>query len=436
MVSGQIYDPAEKNYQVSNLRIFLGQNEAEGQIHFNFSSQKPKIKAFLCSQKTEMGPFKLAFDASGPIKKLSIEKLDLNLGTESLIALKMNGVIKDVNSLQGANLHFTARGEDLANLEKLTARQLPLRGAFSATGKVIIPAKRIYQFPDVKVLLGKNDIGGSLILDLSDKNPQLTTVLSSKKIDLRGLLRPDLEKVSVVQLLPYLEPVKLAVKLTGHPEKSSVEDLDFSGGTEQLINIRLKGHINDLRNLKGVSLSLTARGKDVAKLKQFTDQELPLRGNFLIASQITDPAENNYRFSDLKMVIDKNEVLGRVDVNLSGSYPVIGVELSAQRFDLKPLSMPDKEWLMRVKSLPDLGMFKLTSKLAFPDGILSLEKLDFRAGSGQIAQIRLNGNIKDLRSMRGMDLNFILKGNDVARLKKFTGQSLPLQGVFSVSGQW
>ncbi|MBW2250570.1 MAG: AsmA family protein [Deltaproteobacteria bacterium] len=340
-VSGKISSPATKNYRISDLKILLGENKAKGRIDLNFTRKRPRLTALLASEKTVLGPFKLALNLSGPADKLEIEKLDLNFGSESLVAVKLTGAIKDLNLLKGVNLNFTARGKDLANLEKLTGRPLPVKGAFSAFGKVIIPAERIYKLSDLKVLLGNNDIGGSLVLDLSGREPEITAELSSKKVDLTGLLTSDNEQLAAIRLLSYLEPVKMKLKLIGHTDRFAVEDLDFNGGTEQLGKLRLTGVIKDLQSLEGMDLSFVLKGDDVANLKKVTSLPMPIKGLFIVSGQVANLSAKAYKFSDLKVALGENNFKGSVDLNLAGKLPRVVAALSSQKLDLRPILQRD-----------------------------------------------------------------------------------------------
>ena len=49
--------------------------------------------------------------------------------------------------------------------------------------------------------------------------------------------------------------------------------------------------------------------------------------------------------------------------------------------------------------------------------------------------LTLDGTIRDVRSQRGIDLVFAMKGADLATLGKVTGKPLPLKGPFEVSGR-
>jgi uncharacterized protein involved in outer membrane biogenesis len=51
------------------------------------------------------------------------------------------------------------------------------------------------------------------------------------------------------------------------------------------------------------------------------------------------------------------------------------------------------------------------------------------------ATITLDGTIKDVFAQRGINLKFVVKGNDLATLEKAFGESAPVKGPFDVSGR-
>jgi uncharacterized protein involved in outer membrane biogenesis len=51
------------------------------------------------------------------------------------------------------------------------------------------------------------------------------------------------------------------------------------------------------------------------------------------------------------------------------------------------------------------------------------------------ATVTLDGTIKDVFAQRGIDLKFVVKGNDLATIEKALAKSLPLRGPFDISGR-
>ncbi len=193
-VSAQISDPEAKVYTVSDLRVVLGDNEVNGQIDLSLAEKVPFLTARLTSQRFRYGQLKLDLKMTGPVEKPAIEKIDLKIGNPDLAKIHLNGKVDDLMELQGVDIKFQASGKDLANLKQVIGQPLPVRGAFSAAGKVLIPVHQNLKIPDLKITIGKNNISGSLNLDFRGDQPQLKAKLSLPKLDLPSVLLPELAK--------------------------------------------------------------------------------------------------------------------------------------------------------------------------------------------------------------------------------------------------
>jgi len=433
--SGRIFDPEVGVYSMGNLKVALGENEIDGRVNLNLIAKPPYLTAKLTSKKFALGPYNLDVKLTGPTDKLALEKLDLQIGTEDLTVIRLNGSVKDLLNLDGVNLNFRVWGRDLANLKKLSGRPLPVRGAFSASGQVIVPAHDNYKIPKLKITVGKNHIAGSLDLDLRSQRPLLSAVLLSRKFDLPSLLTPDIAKLTWVKPLADLKTFRLAVKLAGFAKELTVEDVDFQAGTQKLAEITLKGSVKDLSASHGVNLKFAIRGENVASLEKFTGRPLPIQGAFAVSGQVADPSAKVYKVSDFKIVLGENGLAGWMDLNLAGQQPRLMVDLSTQRFDLQPLSIFNLEALARLKKLSDLGPLKLKATVVGPADKLAVEQMDFHAGTEQLAEVRVKGAIKNLSARRGLDLKFSARGNEISKLAELTGLALPIKGAYAVSGQ-
>ena len=112
--------------------------------------------------------------------------VQLSAGHEGA-TLEVEGSIKDLLALRGISLNFTVQGKDATKLTEF-GQPLPIKGSFLVSGQVVDPSVKIYKFSDLKVVLGENDLKGSVDLSFAGKRPQVIATLSSQKIDLRPLL--------------------------------------------------------------------------------------------------------------------------------------------------------------------------------------------------------------------------------------------------------
>jgi uncharacterized protein involved in outer membrane biogenesis len=100
--------------------------------------------------------------------------------------------------------------------------------------------------------------------------------------------------------------------------------------------LTLDGTLKDPLARRGIGLTFTLKGKDLASFKQFSGESLHLRGPFDISGRIADTARNAYSISNLKIIQDENDLSGSVELNLAENRPKVTAALSAQKLDLRP----------------------------------------------------------------------------------------------------
>jgi uncharacterized protein involved in outer membrane biogenesis len=439
-VTAQIADPEENVYTASDLRVVLGENVAGGQLNLNLAQKVPLLTARLTSQQFEFGQFNLNLEMAGPAAKPAVKKIDFKIGTPALAEIRLNGKVDDLKKLEGVDIKFQARGKNLANFEKLTGKPMPVRGAFSAAGKVLIPVHKNIKIPDLKVTAGKNHITGSLNLDSSGQRPHLVAKLALSDPDLPSVLLPKLAKQGWAKGLGQVRPVKLDVTLDGFAREMALKKVDLRAGTLNSVKLHLTGSVQNLTNLRGIDLNFSLQGDEVAKLHEIIAQPnlfapLPGQGEYAISGKISDPAVNNFKVHDLKFALAGTELTGWVDINQAAQPPQYEVNLSGPKFNMKPFPIPKKAAYAHLNKIDDLGPLKIHSKVTIGDAGLSLQYLDLQAGSEQLAAVDVKGSIKNFKKQKGIDLKFNIRGNEIANLKKITGQSIPLKGAYGLSGK-
>ncbi|MGD9062648.1 MAG: AsmA family protein [Desulfobacterales bacterium] len=439
-VTAQISDSEANVFRVSDLTVVLGENEVNGQANLNLTENVPLLTTRLTSQNSRFGPLNLDLTMTDPLEKPAIKKIDLKLGTPELAEIRLTGMVADLLELQGIELDVEASAKDLANLEQVIGQPLPVRGAFSAAAKVISPSPKNLKIPDLKITVGKNDITGSLNLDLRDGPPQLEANLSSPKLDLPSVLLPDLAGRGWAKGLGQVRPVKLAVKLAGFSQEIAVKKIDLQAGTLASAALHLSGSVKNLMAQRSVDLKFSLRGKELEKLKEIIAQPilftpLPGQGAYAISGNISDPAPSVFKVNDFKLVLADNELTGWLDFNLTAQPPQYEVDLSTPKFNLKPFPIPKKAAYAKLNKIEDLGPLKVHSKVILKGDEWSLSKFNLQAGTDQLAVVQAKGSIKDLTDQRGIDLRIHVKGKDVANFSKITGQSIPLKGAYAISGR-
>jgi uncharacterized protein involved in outer membrane biogenesis len=437
----RVTDPEANVFSIDNLDIALGENEITGLVKLNMAKQVPFLTAQFSSQKFALGPASLDLHLIGPMKKPAVKKLDLTFGTEELVKVRLNGVVDDLMQLKGVDINFQADGRDLANLEQLTGQPLPVRGAFSAAGKVQVPVQKNLRIPNLKVAAGKNNVTGSLNLDLRGDQPQLKVNLASPKLNLPSVLVPDLAKQKWARGIGLMRPVKLAAELAGFKREIVLEKIDLQAGTSaNSAELRLTGSVTNLLAQRGINLNFSLRGNDVEKLKDITGQPyffapVPGEGAYTLSGHISDPAPKVYTVKDFKFGMSGTVLTGSLDFNLTGDLPIYDVDLSGPKFNMKPFPIPKEAAYAKLNQIDDLGPLIIQSKVVVEKDHLSMPNLVMKAGHNQLVAIEVKGSIHNLTSRTGIDLRVHIQGDDIANLKKISDQSIPLKGAYGLSAR-
>ncbi|MGD2272216.1 MAG: AsmA family protein, partial [Desulfobacterales bacterium] len=292
----------------------------------------------------DLGPFKLAFRLKDPLEKLSFENLVLNMGTPGLAELTLTGSIEDFLSRRGIRLSFTAGGQNAAELEKLFGRHLPIKGAFSVSGRVVDTAIDRYQLKNFSIVLGDNNIDGWAELILASQQPRLSVMLSSLKFNLRPLSLPNIDELAGLTNAADLGPFKLQAEIVDPAGKLSIERLDIRAGNPKLAEIKVKGFIKNLPAWQGVELKFAVKGQEAAELAKLAGQPIPITGDFSLSGVVVDSAARVYDLKDFLLIATGNDIRGQMTLNLTGQRPRISAALSSQKIDLAPLiSSPEEK---------------------------------------------------------------------------------------------
>jgi uncharacterized protein involved in outer membrane biogenesis len=136
----------------------------------------------------ELGPFDVTAKLVDPDGRLGLKDLDLKVGTEEMVKTRFMGTVENITAIKGMNLSVDIRGKDVANLEKITGKPMPLNGPFSVSGKFVALSAKSYSISDFKAFIQESDLNGSIEINLSGKKLRITADLGSEKLDLRPLL--------------------------------------------------------------------------------------------------------------------------------------------------------------------------------------------------------------------------------------------------------
>jgi uncharacterized protein involved in outer membrane biogenesis len=142
------------------------------------------------SGKYNNEPFKVS-GTLGSIKGINSPEtpwpLDLSIDAFGAV-VGLKGSIKNPAEQKGINMDFNVKIDNWAKLSKLAETEIPVKEAFSISGNITDRASKSYNLSGLKISLGKNQINGSLGMNLSDKVPYIDAALTSKELDLTSFM--------------------------------------------------------------------------------------------------------------------------------------------------------------------------------------------------------------------------------------------------------
>ena len=123
------------------------------------------------------------------------EKWDVHLSANAFESnITVTGSILNVMNLKGIDLNLSVKGDDLARLEKVTRKPLPIKGPFSVSGHLVASTLDKIEISEISILLGESKIGGSVTIDQSSEKPRITANLTAETLDLRSIIAQEAEK--------------------------------------------------------------------------------------------------------------------------------------------------------------------------------------------------------------------------------------------------
>jgi AsmA family protein len=146
------------------------------------------LKLFNITYIPELGPFDVTAKLVDPEGRLGLTDIDLKAGTKETVKTRVAGTVENITTIKGMNLNVDIQGNDLANLEKITGKPIPLSGPFSISGNAVALSAKSYKISDLKASVQESDLKGWMEINLGGKKPRITADLSSQKLDFRLLL--------------------------------------------------------------------------------------------------------------------------------------------------------------------------------------------------------------------------------------------------------
>jgi uncharacterized protein involved in outer membrane biogenesis len=433
-ISTTFSDPANKRYRLDDIRVTLGENKFRGGFDLNLARKVPVLEVMFESVKIPFGFFSFDARLTGPVDSITLEQFEMKLVGERLGKAFVNGTVENLNAREGVNFNFNIYGDDLADLQKITGKPLPVRGPFAVSGNLSMPHRHLLQIPDLKVILDRNSLNGFLTVDLEGPNPKLTGTVTSNRLNLERLLSQDILPANILESVADVGPTRLVFETSGTSEQLVLNKIEFNTKIGDLGELSSQGSIGNLQTFSGIDLSFKIRGNELANFDKVIGHSIPVKGSFFLSGELIKGMEEAYHIENIIANFGSNSMKGRSTVDFSGTNPVISAEIAARQFSLQALSLGQNQILDRLKSVEDLGPIDIKATIISAEEYIALQYLDLSAGNDALTRIRVKGSIGDLSSLRDLDLSFKASSRDITGLELITGQTLPVRGSYTISG--
>jgi uncharacterized protein involved in outer membrane biogenesis len=295
-------------------------------------------------------------------------KLTSNIAGSTVI---IDGAARDPVNGKGLNVTVTGKGRSIPEILKLfNITYVPELGPFEVSAKLTDPDGRL-GLTDLDLKVGGEDMARArftgAIRDLI-KGKGLAITVTGK-----GRSIPEILKRYNITYVPELGPFEVSAKLTDPDGRLGLKDLDLKVGNEALARARFTGAVEDITAIKGMNLNFDIQGKDLANLKKITGKPMPFNGPFSVSGNALALTAKSYKISDLKALIQEDDLNGSIEINLDAKKPRIMADLSSQKLDLRPLLSKKSN----KTGEPEKDAAELTARKGkvFPDTPLPLEVL-------------------------------------------------------------
>ena len=195
------------------------------------------------------------------------------------------------------------------------------------------------------------------------------------------------------------------------------------------VTVSINGAIDDIHDLAGVDLNLDGSGQDLSVIGPIIGQTLPKTDAFALKGRLKgagkalslESAQGNARRGSLRFTVN-----GAVQ----DFFSLGGMDLQS---GLTGQDLTEFGDMIDIK-LPETDAFEIQGRLTGSTDVLALQAAKASAGQGSM-QLSLAGAVKDLLTLKGMDLQSQLAGKELADLGPHVGAALPELGPFDVSAQ-
>ena len=355
---------------------------------------------------------------------LGSERFPLELsGAFADAAIKLNGAVDDVLKLEGIDLKVQTSGKNLADIMLAKNIKLPKTTAFDLTG-YLRGSRDAFALNDLSGTLAASDVNLAFSGNVGD-----LMAFNSIDLQLKGSGK-DLAYIGTIieRKLPATDEFAVQGRLTGSADALSLQAATGSarrGG----IRIVVSGGIKELLNFSGADLNVKASGKNLSELGAVIDGKLPATDEFSVEGRLTGSTQ-----ALSLQAAQAAAKRGRLNVAVNGEVKDLivfnGVDLKVKG---SGRNLAEVGAIIDQK-LPATDEFALEGRLTGSAEALTLMDARGTVRRGQL-YLNLNGAVKNLLTLRGMDLRSKLTGTDLAEFGEIVEAKVPATDEFEIQGR-
>jgi uncharacterized protein involved in outer membrane biogenesis len=352
---------------------------------------------------------------------LGSERFALELsGAFADVAIKLKGAVDDVLKLKGVDLKVQTSGKNLATLEFAKNIKLPKTTAFDLTG-YLRGSGEAFVLNDISGTLAASEVNLAFSGNVGD-----LMALNSIDLQLKGSGK-DLADIGTIidRKLPATDEFAVQGRLTGSAETLSLQAATGSA-RRGAISIVVSGGIKELLNFSGADLNVKASGKNLSELAAVIDQKLPATDEFTVAGRLTGSTK-----ALSLLAVQAGAKRGRLNVTVNGqvkdliAFSGVDLKVKGSGRDLAEVGA------IFDQKLPATDEFALEGRLTGSTEDLTLMNAQATARHGRL-HLNINGAVKNLLALRGMDLRSRLTGTDLAEFGEIIEAKLPATDQFEI----
>jgi len=312
-----------------------------------------------------------------------------------------------------------------------------------------------FHFKEILIVDGKLTVENhqknqTLVLTIDRGTEKSEEFMGEADIDLKGSFND----------VPFVVAGKLG-PLAGVTDPDIPYPVDLKGDIEK-IEFSMSGKIQDPVAAKGIDVSFSFKGDDLAKIENITKKPLPITGPFNISGHLLSAKPEKIQVSNMLIELANSRLNGSATLDRSANKPKISGELASEVLDVRPIltkteknSGAEKEKKPKRKSnrlfpntpleinalnrinavvdlqikqllLPNLAIDNIKTKAKLTDGNLKVDPLTAAIGGGKLVN---HMNIRAKGDMAFVDVDMNIKQLNLGEMLKKLKMAKSLEGT-------